>query len=223
MPVCHKRSNAETQQRTLTTMHCRLRTVTDIKQQGTAATQPHGACHTKQCTPASRTPHIAHSHAAYNKQALHARTTSRTAPTTAQCAIITACTPPRARHTHSTAHSSNNTTHPTETSHPVTHAASAPHSPQSCQAAQRRRDAAGQLVAVQVQLPAEHTNSHRVTPWHPTTPTPASHPRRIAAQRIAAIKSSQTRASQHAACYRSRTTPCASDPKNDTTRQSTGT
>jgi hypothetical protein len=32
-------------------------------------------------------------------QAPHARTTSRTAPTTAQCAIITACTPPRARHT----------------------------------------------------------------------------------------------------------------------------
>jgi hypothetical protein len=31
-------------------------------------------------------------------QAPHARTTSRTAPTTTQCAIITACTPLRARH-----------------------------------------------------------------------------------------------------------------------------
>jgi hypothetical protein len=31
------------------------------------------------------------------------------------------------------------------------------------------------------------------------------------------------KASQHTACYRSRTTPCASDPKHETTRQPTGT
>ena len=99
-------------------------------------------------------------------------------------------------------------------SHPVTHAASAPHSRQSCQAAQRRRDAAGECVVVQVQVPAGHTNSHRVTRWHPTPPpTPASRPQHhSAAQRIASIKSSPTKASQHTACYRSRTTPCASDP-----------
>jgi hypothetical protein len=34
-----------------------------------------------------------------NTQALHARTMSHTAPTTAHCAIITSCTPPHARHT----------------------------------------------------------------------------------------------------------------------------
>ncbi len=34
-----------------------------------------------------------------NTQAPHARTTSRTAPTTAHCAIIAVCTPPHARHT----------------------------------------------------------------------------------------------------------------------------
>ncbi len=44
-------------------------------------------------------------------QAPHARTTSHTAPTTAHCAIITACTLPRARTSHSTAHSSDKPTH----------------------------------------------------------------------------------------------------------------
>ncbi len=54
-------------------------------------------------------------------------------------------------------------------------------------------------------------------------PTPASRPQRIAAHRTTLIKSSQMKASQYTACYRSRTTPCASDPNNDTTRQPTGT
>jgi hypothetical protein len=44
-------------------------------------------------------------------------------------------------------------------SHPVTHAASAPHSHKSCQAAQRRWDATGELVVVQPQLPAGHRDT----------------------------------------------------------------
>jgi hypothetical protein len=146
-----------------------------------------------------------------NTQALHARTTSHTAPTTAHCAIITACTPPRARHTQHGTQLRPPHTSPTE-NHTQSHTRPPRHSLQSCQAAQRRRDAAGELVVVQVQLPAGHTNSHRVTPSHPTPPsTPASRPQRIAAQRIASIKSSQMKTSQHTACYRSRTKPCASD------------
>ncbi len=43
--------------------------------------------------------------------------------------------------------------------------------------------------------------------------SPASRPRRISVQRTASIKSSRMKASQHTACYRSRTTPCASDPE----------
>jgi hypothetical protein len=97
------------------------------------------------------------------------------------CTHTAAHTPHKARHT---APSAPHTAH--RKSHPVTHAASTPHSLQSCQAAQRRRDAAGELVAEQVQRPAGHTNSHRVTPWHPTLPTPASRPQRIASQRSAA-------------------------------------
>jgi hypothetical protein len=79
------------------------------------------------------------------------------------------CTRTVARTQHTTRHTAPRTPHTAHRkTHPVTHAASAPHSLQSCQAAQRRRDAAGQLVVVQIQLPAGHTNSHRVTPWHPT-------------------------------------------------------
>jgi hypothetical protein len=66
----------------------------------------------------------------------------------------------------------------------------APHSLKSCQAAQRRRDGAGEFVAAEVQVPAGHTNSHRVTPWHPTpTPTPASRTWRIPHHNIKQIKS----------------------------------
>jgi hypothetical protein len=129
--------------------------------------------------------HIAHSHAAYkpspacpynvphstNQCALRKHHRSQTAAQTSHTARYTAPTNPHTAH---------------KTSHPVTHAASAPHSLQSCQAAQRRRDATGELVAAQGQVSAGHTNSHRVTPWHPTPPpTPASHPQRIASQRIA--------------------------------------
>jgi hypothetical protein len=98
------------------------------------------------------------------------------------------------------------------------HAASAPHSLQSCQAAQRRRDAARELVVVQVHEPAGHSISHRITPWHPTPPpNPASRPQRISAHSIASIKSRRMKASHLTACYRSRTTPCASDPKTTQT------
>jgi hypothetical protein len=88
----------------------------------------------------------------------------------------------RTHATHSTAH---NSAHPTRRQQKITPSHTrglAPHSPKQLKAAQRRRDAAGELIAVQVQLPAGHTNSHRVTPWHPTPPpTPASRPQRIAA------------------------------------------
>jgi hypothetical protein len=190
----------------------------------TTARQRHGACHPIQRTPTTHATHIAHSHAEYrhtsparphdvphshNHCALRSDHRMHTAARTPRTAQHTAPTTPHAAH---------------RKSHPVTHAASAPHSHQSCQAAQRRRDAAGELVAEQAQRPAGHTNSHRVTPWHPTPyPTPASHPQRTAAHRTTSTKSSQMKASQHTACYRSRTTPCASDPTNDTTRQPTGT
>jgi hypothetical protein len=57
--------------------------------------------------------------------------------------------------------------HATE-KHPDTHAATAPHSRQSCEAVQCRRDTAGKRVVVQVQGTAGHTDSDRVTPWHST-------------------------------------------------------
>jgi hypothetical protein len=167
--------------------------------------------------------HIAHSHATY-KHTSPARphdvphNPNHCALPEHHCTHTAARTPHTARHT---APTTPHTAH--RKSHPVTHAASAPHSRQISQAAQRPWDAAGELVVVQLQPPAGHTNSHRVTPWHPTPPpTPASRPQRIASHRIASIKSSQMKASQHTACYRSRTTPCASDPNNDTTRQPTG-
>jgi hypothetical protein len=155
--------------------------------------------------PTTHATHIAHSHA-------ECRHTSPTRPhdvphSTNHCALrnhhrmhTAARTPRTARHTApTTPHAAH------RKSHPVTHAASAPHSPQRRQAAQRRRDAAGELVVVQGQPPAGHTNSHRVTPWHPTPPpTPASRPRRISAHRIASIKSSQM-TSQSAHCMLSLT------------------
>jgi hypothetical protein len=161
--------------------------------------------------PTSHAPHIAHSHTAYK----HATPTRPRVPHSHNHCEQRKhhCTHTAARTSHTARHTALTTPHTAHRkSHPVTHAASAPHSRQSCQAAQRRRDAAGELVVAQVQLPAGHTNSHRVTPWHPT-PTPASRPQRISAHRIASIKSTQMKDSQHTACYRSRTTPCATDPR----------
>jgi hypothetical protein len=157
------------------------------------ARQRHGACHPKQhkhTSPARPhdVPHSRHNTALRNRHRMH------TAARTPRTARHTAPTTPHATH---------------RKSHPVTHAASAPHSRQSCQIAQRRRDAAGECVVAQVQPPAGHTNSHRVTPWHPTPPqTPAAH-------RIASIEleSSQKKASQYTARCRSCTTPRVSDPK----------
>jgi hypothetical protein len=99
------------------------------------------------------------------------------------------CTHTAARTPHTARYTAPNTPHAAHRkSHPVTHAASAQHSHKSCQTAERRWNAAGELVAVQDQLPAGHTNSHRVTPLHPTPPpTPASSPQRISVHRIASI------------------------------------
>jgi hypothetical protein len=69
-------------------------------------------------------------HRTTNTHVSHARTTSRTAATTAQCANITARTPPHAHHTGTVHGTQLRPPHkpPTKQSHPVTHAASAPHS-----------------------------------------------------------------------------------------------
>jgi hypothetical protein len=208
------------------TPHTRAHRHTHTTRQATPTTtarQRHGARHPKQRTPTSHARHIAHANAA-RKHTRPARphdvphSRNHCALPEHHCTHNATCTPHTARHTAPTTPYAAN-----RKSHPVTHAASAPHSRQSCQAAQRRRDAAGEMVATQPQCPAGHTNSHRVTPWHPTPPpTPASRPQRISAHRIASIKSSQLKASQHTARYHSRTTPCASDLKYDPTRQPTG-
>jgi hypothetical protein len=165
------------------TTHTRAQTRTTRQAPPTTTPrQRHGACHPKQRTPTSHAPHIAHSHTAH-KHTSPAHTPARrpaqprplrTAQTSLHAHRRTHAphtarhTAPRSPHTAHTAH---------RKSHPVTHAASAPHSLQSSQVAQCRRDAAGELVAVQVQRPAGHTNSHRITPWQPTPrPTPASRP-----------------------------------------------
>jgi hypothetical protein len=149
-------------------------------------------------------------------QGPHARTTSRTAPTIAHCAIITACTPPRARHT--ARHTAPTTPHAAHgKSHPVTHAAFATHSRQSCQAAQRRRDAAGELVVVQPQHPAGHTNSHR----HTMAPDAAADPSQPPATHLSSSHSinqvkSNERQSAHCiiahAQHRVRVTPATTQP-----------
>jgi hypothetical protein len=189
----------------------------------TTARQRHGACHRKQHTPSTHTTHIAHSHAEYrhtrparlhdvphsrNHSALRSDHRVHTIARTPHTARYTAPTTPHAAH---------------RKSHPVTHAASATHSPQSCQVAQRRRDAVGELVAVQLQVPAGHTISHRVTPWHPTPP-PTQPAARNASQRSHDTNQVKSNESQSAHCmlshaqHRVRVTP-----KNDTTRQPTAT
>jgi hypothetical protein len=72
------------------------------------------------------------------------------------------------------------------------------HSLKSCKTTQRRRDAAGELILFQVQVPAGHANSHGVTPLKLTDapPHPASRPQRVAAQHIASIKSNQIKSNQ---------------------------
>jgi hypothetical protein len=140
----------------------------------------HGARNPKQRTPTSHAPHITHSRAAY-KHTSPARPHDVTHSRDNSALREHHCTHTAARTPHTPRHTAPRTPHTAHRkSHPVTHAASAPHSLQSCQAAQRRRDAAGELVVAQPQPPAGHTNSHRVTPWHPTPPPPpASRPRRI--------------------------------------------
>ncbi len=64
----------------------------------------------------------------------------------------------------------------------------------------------------------QDTNSHRVTPWHPTPPSqpPATHlsaSHTGSVNRSNQLNSNRIKASQHTASYRSRTTPCASDPR----------
>jgi hypothetical protein len=109
----------------------------------TMARQRHGACHQKQRTPTSHARLIAHSHTAYKH-------TSPARPHDVRTAVTTLrkhhCMHTAAPHsTHCTTHSSDHTTHrPQKKAHPVTHTASAPHSLQRRQAAQRRRDAAGE-------------------------------------------------------------------------------
>jgi hypothetical protein len=121
------------------------------------------------------------------------------------CTHTAARTPHTARHTApTTAPATPHDAH--RKAHPVTHASSAPHSPKIRQAAQRRRDAARELVAPQLQLPAGHTNSHRVTPWHPTlTPNAARRPQRISAHRFVSIKSTHAQ-------HRVRATPQPTHP-----------
>jgi hypothetical protein len=96
------------------------------------------------------------------------------------CTHTAARTPRTARHT---APRTPHTAH--RKSHPVTPAASTPHSPQSCQAAQRRRDATGELVDVHPQQPAGYKQPSRHTMAPDAAPTQASRPQRISAHRIA--------------------------------------
>jgi hypothetical protein len=180
-------SNTATQQHCNAATHAHYRTlpVTEIKEQHTHRhpnTQHHSYTH-------HHTPHPVQ----------HAGQHSSTVLRNGGAALHT-----RPRRVH-TAPTTPHTAHWHRKSHPVTHAASAQHSQQSCQAVQRRWDAAGELVVAQDQHPAGHTNSHRVTPWHPTPhPTPASRPQRISAHRLASIKSSQM-ASQSPHCMLSLT------------------
>jgi hypothetical protein len=98
------------------------------------------------------------------------------------------CTHTAARTPHTTHHTPPSPAHPTphpQKKHTQSHAASTPHFsdlPQSCQAAQRRRDAARELVVVQVQVPAGHTSRHTMAPdaaaepsHSPTTHISSSH------------------------------------------------
>jgi hypothetical protein len=69
----------------------------------------------------------------------------------------------------------------------------------------------------------EQPSRHTMAPDAAPDPSEPHETHRSEAHHIASIASSQMKASQHTACYRSHTTPCASDPQNDTTRQPTGT
>jgi hypothetical protein len=116
--------------------------------------------------------------------------TPRTAAITGHCANITAHAPLQARRTPHGTKAPRTRRRARRKTHPVIHAAAAPHSRQSCQAAQRRRDAAGELAPVQVQRPAGYTNSHHVTPWHPMLLLSSLHS-------IDQIKSNEMKSSQH--------------------------
>jgi hypothetical protein len=187
----------------------------------TTARQRHDACHPtlEQRTSTTHATHIAHSHVAYEH-------TSRTAATTAHRATITARTPPRARHTQ-------NDTQLRPPHTPPTEKRTQSHTPPP----RHTHTRAVRLVSVDGMLPEswlvyncnelqDTRNSHRVTPWHPTPPpTPASRPRRSAAQRSAAhsinqFKSNETPVSTlHAidhAQHRVRVTPATTQAKSRT-------
>ncbi len=138
-----------------------------------------------------------------NTQAAHARTTSRTAETTAHCAIITASTPPHARHTQHGTQLRPPHTPPTE-NHTQSHTRHLRHT----------HDSRVRLPSVDGMLPeswlfckcnALQDTRTAIASHHGTRrrrrPQPAA---RNASQRIASIKSSQLswKASQHTACYR---------------------
>jgi hypothetical protein len=139
-------------------------------------------------------------------QAPHARTTSRTAATTAHCAVITTCTPLRARHAQHGTQLRPPHTPPTE-NHTQSHTRPPRHTHVR---AVRLPSVDGMLPESWLLLKSNDLQDTR-TAIASQPPTPASRPQHSAAQRIASIISSQMKASQHTACYRSRTTPCASD------------
>ncbi len=119
------------------------------------------------------------------------------------------CTHTAARTPQTAWHTASRTPHTAHRiSHSVTHAASAPHSRQSCQATQCRRDAAGELVVAQPQVPAGHMNSHRVTPLQPTPPPRRPQPAarnafyRIASHSINQIKSFKCQSENSSWCQR---------------------
>jgi hypothetical protein len=162
------------------------------------------------------TRHIAHSHAAYKHKSParpddvpHSRN---------QCARAARTSLHAHRHTratHSTAHSS---AHPTHRPQKITPS----HTHGLCAA----------LTSELSGCPASTGCCRRVGCCTSTTPCrtheqPSRHttaPEAITYRSASyCIKSSQMKASQHTACYRPLTTPCASDPENDATRQPTAT
>jgi hypothetical protein len=159
----------------------------------TTARQRHGACHPKQRTPTTHATHIAHSHAEY-------RHTSPARPhdvphSRNHCAVITACTPLRARHAQHGTQLRPPHTPPTENR---TQSHTRPPRHTHCRAVR--------LLSVDGMLPESwlpckpkylQDTQTAIASHHGTRrrrrPQPAAH---NASQRIASIKSSQMKASQ---------------------------